>query len=702
MISRVTEGSKEEHRHKVADGSDLVAAAAIPLGYGTSHQALVHRANLKSGQVLLVLGAAGGVGLSAVQIGKIIGATVIAVARGPEKVEFLQSMGADHVVDLSKGGLIENVRAFLKTKNIKGVDVLYDPVGGKLTKESMKLLAWGAQILVIGFASGDVPLIPANIALVKNWTIHGFYLRNFEAVKPGVTEESTNELLSWLARGLFKVNISHSYKLQEVNRAFLDIKNRKAIGKVMIIFDDPKSISYLLGENEGVNVGNLVQVRDLVILRNGFGDIYQYHGSAKELWDSLETKYMVEDVSSKKFPASIFFNYKTVDSRPVMEQYNELLRILDFKHTLKHNKDELTHVELGSHLRIEESLKARELTSQRETLMMMLYGGLTLELQSMRVKIDDGSRHDRVKDFGSLGLKGSCKTFGLRFRNGRLGSLLLDFRFILKAFWKEFSMSLGGSFGDFGIALFLKISSRFYVIERHEFFSINSIIESRDAIFDENIFSSIPRPSHEIPNKNGSDDIGDSEDDPKTFDETMKSYHKRDSIMRNNTSVLADQPPGFKPLSFKWIFKKKMKVHGTIEKFKARLVIQGFKQNSGINYFDNYAPVTRISTIRLMIALASIHNLIVHQMDVKTTILNGELDEENQSSTLQTLSNHKICNIGFTHYPIHTITQDNQNRDLDLKRREEKSLIYNTSFPDEYECSSLALDRRMKKVEDEI
>ncbi|PWA88290.1 quinone oxidoreductase [Artemisia annua] len=234
---------EESKLYKVANGCDLVAAAAISLGYGTSHQALVHRANLKSGQVLLVLGAAGGVGLSAVQIGKILGATVIAVARGPEKVEFLKSMGTDHVVDLSKGSVIESVRAFLKIKNLKGVDVLYDPVGGKLTKESMKLLAWGAQILVIGFASGEVPLIPANIALVKNWTIHGFYLGGTDAVKPGVTEESTNELLSWLARGLFTVNISHSYKLQQVHRAFSDIKDRKAIGKLMIIFDDPKSIS---------------------------------------------------------------------------------------------------------------------------------------------------------------------------------------------------------------------------------------------------------------------------------------------------------------------------------------------------------------------------------------------------------------------------------------------------------------------------
>nr|XP_043639102.1 quinone oxidoreductase-like protein 2 homolog [Erigeron canadensis] len=233
------------HEHDlqgVPDGCDIVAAAAIPLAYGTSYQALVYRANLKPGQVLLVLGAAGGVGLAAVQIGKICGAIVIAVSRETEKVEFLKSSGADYVVDLSKGGLIESVNAILKKRKLNGVDVLYDPVGGKLMKDSMKLLKWGAQILVIGFASGEVPVIPANIALVKNWTIHGFYLGNSEAIKPGVTEDSLKELLSWLARGLLKINIYRTYKLQEVHLAFSDIRDRKVIGKVMITFDDTKSL----------------------------------------------------------------------------------------------------------------------------------------------------------------------------------------------------------------------------------------------------------------------------------------------------------------------------------------------------------------------------------------------------------------------------------------------------------------------------
>ena len=234
---------------------------------------------------------------------------------------------------------------------------------------------------------------------------------------------------------------------------------------------------------------------------------------------------------------------------------------------------------------------------------------------------------------------------------------------------------------------------RFYVIEPNESVSINSIIESRDAIFDENRFSSVPRPS-QMSLKDGTEDIGVSvvpevttdevvqqpepelrkskrhrtpknfgpefqlyliegtrnevsdqysycfvvEGDPNTFEEAMKSQDvafwkeaindEMDSIMGNNTWVLVDLPPGCKPLGCKWIFKRKMKVDGTIEKFKARLVIQGFRQKSGIDYFDTYAPVARISTIRLLIALASIHNLIIHQMDVKTAFLNGDLDEE--------------------------------------------------------------------------
>ncbi|GJW84869.1 zinc finger, CCHC-type containing protein [Tanacetum coccineum] len=194
---------------------------------------------------------------------------------------------------------------------------------------------------------------------------------------------------------------------------------------------------------------------------------------------------------------------------------------------------------------------------------------------------------------------------------------------------------------------------KFYVIESNNSIAINYIIESRDAIFDEHRFSSVPRPSQRSLVKGTEDsgvegtrdEVSDQHsycfnvgDELKTFEEAMKSQDvafwkeaindEMDSIMGNNTWVLTDLPPGCRPLGCKWIFKRKMKVDGTVEKFKARLVIQGFKQKSGIDYFDTYAPVARISTIRLLIALASIHSLIIHQMDVKTTFLNGELEEE--------------------------------------------------------------------------
>ncbi|KAL5720774.1 NADPH:quinone reductase [Ranunculus cassubicifolius] len=226
----------------VPDGCDLLSAGALPVAFGTSHIALVHRAQLASGQVLLVLGAAGGVGLAAVQIGKVCGAIVIAVARGAEKVQFLKSVGVDHVVDLSKENMTQSVKEFLKTKKLKGVDVLYDPVGGQPTKDSLKLLSWGAQILVIGFASGDIPVIPVNIALVKNWTVHGLYWGSYRTYKPDLLEDSLKEMLSWLAKGLITIYISHTYKLSEANLAFAGIKERKAVGKIMIAFDDHNDV----------------------------------------------------------------------------------------------------------------------------------------------------------------------------------------------------------------------------------------------------------------------------------------------------------------------------------------------------------------------------------------------------------------------------------------------------------------------------
>ncbi|GJV26857.1 zinc finger, CCHC-type containing protein [Tanacetum coccineum] len=218
---------------------------------------------------------------------------------------------------------------------------------------------------------------------------------------------------------------------------------------------------------------------------------------------------------------------------------------------------------------------------------------------------------------------------------------------------------------------------RFYVIEPNDSVSINSIIESRDAIFDENRFSSIPRPKDIIPNSDESQRDDHSDGVPSEIPEPRKGKRVRKaksygsdfqlylvegsrdqkeaiddeigSIMENNTWVLSDLPPGCKPLGCKWIFKRKMKVDGTIDKFKARLVIQGFRQKEGIDYFDTYAPVARITTIRLLLALAAIHNLVIHQMDVKTAFLNGDLDEEvymkQPEGFVMPGNEHKVCKL---------------------------------------------------------
>ncbi|GJV41100.1 zinc finger, CCHC-type containing protein [Tanacetum coccineum] len=394
-------------------------------------------------------------------------------------------------------------------------------------------------------------------------------------------------------------------------------------------------------------------------------------------WAKWDNDDYVKDASSKKLLVSNFTNYKITDSKPVMEQYNKLLGILDFKHTLKFLKEELTLVELGSHLRIKESLKVHDNDKPKGSNVAGPYYLCDLNaILSFRNKkyfvtfIDDAFRTDRGGEYMDTLYYQSVdvihEMIALVLHN-KMDEAVLTACYLLNRVPNKRNrippyeiltkrkpnlnyLRVWGyravvrlpdpklkTLGERGIkCIFVGYAEhskafRFYVIKNNESVSINSIIDSRDAIFDENRFSSVLRPSLRIPN--GTEDIGGSvvlkevtEEDVAFWKEAIND--EMDSIMGNNTWVLADLPPGCKPLGCKWIFKRKLKVDGTIEKFKARLVIQGFKQKSGIDYFDTYAPVARISTIRLLIAMASIHNLIIHQMDVKTAFLNGELDEE--------------------------------------------------------------------------
>lgn len=203
-------------------------AAAFQIAYGTSHVALDYRAGLTAGETLLVLGAAGGVGLTAVEIGKKMGARVIAVARGAEKLAVAEAAGADHLIDAETPDL----RAALK--DLGGVDVVYDPVGGDAFRAAFRACKPEARILVIGFASGDVPQVPANHLLVKNISLLGFYWGGYMRFKPQVILSSLQTLMGWYQAGELKPHISHTLPLDRVEEGFELLRSRKSTGKVVI------------------------------------------------------------------------------------------------------------------------------------------------------------------------------------------------------------------------------------------------------------------------------------------------------------------------------------------------------------------------------------------------------------------------------------------------------------------------------------
>lgn len=213
----------------VPETMDDKTAAGFMVAYGTSHLALSRRANLQVGETLLVLGAAGGVGLTAVEIGKAMGATVIAVARGASKLAVAKAAGADHLIDSETDDITAVV------KSLGGADVVYDPVGGDAFKAALRACNREARMIVIGFASGDVPQIPANIILVKNITVIGFYWGGYLAFNAQALTESLATLMEWHAKGKLAPHISHALPLDQAAEALNLMRTRKSTGKVVVM-----------------------------------------------------------------------------------------------------------------------------------------------------------------------------------------------------------------------------------------------------------------------------------------------------------------------------------------------------------------------------------------------------------------------------------------------------------------------------------
>jgi NADPH2:quinone reductase len=223
--------AEERRVYRIPDSMDFASAAAFPVAYGTSHMGLILKAGLKAGETVLINGAAGGVGLTAVEIAKHIGATVIASAGGKDKLQVAADVGADHLIDYRSEDIRDRVKAITGGK---GVDVVYDPVGGDTFDASLRSTAKGGRMVIVGFASGTVPQIPANILLVKNITAYGFYWGAHFDQDPALMAQSFDELLGWYADGALKPHISHTFALENAADALKALSDRKSTGKVVL------------------------------------------------------------------------------------------------------------------------------------------------------------------------------------------------------------------------------------------------------------------------------------------------------------------------------------------------------------------------------------------------------------------------------------------------------------------------------------
>jgi NADPH2:quinone reductase len=209
-------------------------AAAFILTYGTTHHALLDRAQLKAGETLLVLGAAGGVGTAAIQIGKVVGARVIAAASSDEKCEFCLSIGADAAINYSSGNIRDELK---KLTDGKGPDVVYDPVGGDLAEPVFRSIAWRGRYLVVGFAQGGIPALPLNLALLKGASIVGVFWGDFARREPKANAQALAELAGWYAEGRIKPVIDQRLPMHELPAAYARMGSRKVRGKLVMTND---------------------------------------------------------------------------------------------------------------------------------------------------------------------------------------------------------------------------------------------------------------------------------------------------------------------------------------------------------------------------------------------------------------------------------------------------------------------------------
>ena len=217
---------------KVPNTIEPAQASNLLVAHGTAHHALKQRAKLQTGESLVVLGAAGGTGLAAVQIGKAMGAKVIAAASTAEKLKLAEDNGADATINYSEQPLKDAIR---EHTDGNGADVIYDPVGGEAFDSSVRAMARNGRMLVIGFASGTIPKLPVNLALVKEFSLVGVFWGTFTRKEPEVFGENMRELFEWYQKGVVSVTVDRTFALAETGDALEYVMGRQVKGKVAIV-----------------------------------------------------------------------------------------------------------------------------------------------------------------------------------------------------------------------------------------------------------------------------------------------------------------------------------------------------------------------------------------------------------------------------------------------------------------------------------
>lgn len=218
--------------HKIPEEVGFAEAAGILYAYGTSHYALRDRAELSAGETLLVLGAAGAVGLSAIELGRAMGARVIAAASSDDRLNLCREHGADETVNYETEDLKSRVR---ELTDGRGADVVYDPVGGRYAEPALRSTAWQGRYLVVGFAAGDIPKIPLNLVLLRGCSVVGVFWGSFVQRQPDDHRRYVTELMEWWGQGLLKPHVAATFPLERAADALREVDARRAVGKVVVV-----------------------------------------------------------------------------------------------------------------------------------------------------------------------------------------------------------------------------------------------------------------------------------------------------------------------------------------------------------------------------------------------------------------------------------------------------------------------------------